>query len=364
MIPVYEPIIQPYIHHAIEALSSGWVSNYGKYIGLAETKLIEIQKTSFCILMSNGTVATDCLFYALKRKHPECSDVYLADNTFVSPYNCALRHFAPENIHILPINNKTLNVEMQSILDCKPNSCLLVVHSMSNIVNVEEIHRLRPDLIILEDNCEGFLGKYEDKPTGSSKHTLCSSISFYANKNITSGEGGAFLTNDEEIYKYICKVYSHGMTSTRYVHDVEAWNFRMTNVQAALLYGQLCDVEQVIHKKQSIFKRYDSLVSSLNNPNIESITMTSGSESSNWMYCLFLTTDKTYEDIESQCKKDGIEIRPMFYSVSHHAHLKAVDCSHLSHQVPISKKVIIVPSGPTLTLEQQTQILKVIANAI
>ena len=54
----------------------------------------------------------------------------------------------------------------------------------------------------------------------------------------------------------------------------------------------------------------------------------------------------------------------MFYSVSHHAHLKAVDCSHLSHQVPISKKVIIVPSGPTLTLEQQTQILKVIANAI
>ena len=65
----------------------------------------------------------------------------------------------------------------------------------------------------MEDNCEGNLGKYENIYSGTSESTLCSAVSFYANKILTTGEGGAFLTNDKNVYEYIKSIYSHGMTN-------------------------------------------------------------------------------------------------------------------------------------------------------
>jgi perosamine synthetase len=70
-------------------------------------------------------------------------------------------------------------------------------------------------------------------------------LSFYGNKIITTGEGGAFLTNEQNVYEYIKKVYSQGMSNIRYLHNVHAYNYRMTNIQAAFLYDQLNDIDSI-----------------------------------------------------------------------------------------------------------------------
>lgn len=358
MIPIYKPLIKPYINSAIDALQSEWISNYGKYIELANNKLKECIGVEYSILMSNGTLATEALLYSLKFKYPNIEDIYISDNLFISPYNCALRHFKPKNIHILPINEETLNLDTsdETLSKIKPNSCLFIVHNVGGITNVEEIGRKRPDLVIIEDNCEGFLGEYEGKKTGSSKYTLCSAISFYANKNITSGEGGAFFTNDQSVYDYMIKMYSHGMTSTRYVHDIPAWNFRMTNVQAALLYDQLCDIETIIGYKKDMFERYDKLIEMSKNKNIKKLTIYDNCKGSNWMYIVSINTSKSYIQLEKEMKDLGVEIRPMFYSVSYHPHLKDVDIIQKNNSN--TGLIIMLPSSPIITLNEQEKVIK------
>jgi perosamine synthetase len=359
-IPIYNPTIKPYINSAIEALQSGWISNYGKYIQLSNDLLKQLLNVNYCILMANGTLATESLFLSLKYKYPNITDIYISDHLFISPYNCALRHFKKENIHILPISNTTLNLDYgDEILDkIKPNSCLFIVHNVCGIFNFEYISRKRPDLIIIEDNCEGFLGEYENKKTGSSKATLCSAISFYANKNITSGEGGAFFTNDKDIYDYMCKVYSHGMTSTRYIHDIEAWNFRMTNVQAALLYDQLLDIENILNKKKILFERYNNLLIENNlQDKVTPIKIEENCKSSYWMYTVILNINFTYEEIESIMKTNEIEIRPMFYSVIYHKHLENVDISSLSNNKS-ENVIIMLPSSIDITYLEQEKVIK------
>jgi perosamine synthetase len=241
MIPIYQPYIENYKCSAIKAIESGWISNHGEYVEKATQKLKEILKVPYVILMSNGTVATHCLFKSLKFKHPEISKIYVPNNVYVAAWNSALMEYPIEYLEVLPIDEHTWNMkeDEELILSLEKNSALLVVHNLGNIINVPKIKRLRPDIIIVEDNCEGVFGYYEGVKSGCSNSSLCSSISFYGNKTITTGEGGAFITTDKIVYNYIKKIYSQGMSNERYIHDVHAYNYRMTNIQSAFLYDQL-----------------------------------------------------------------------------------------------------------------------------
>ena len=148
----------------------------------------------------------------------------------------------------MKIDYNTLNMDTQEdyIKSFEKDSCILIVHNYGNIINVPKLNRIRPDLIIIEDNCEGLFGKYENQYSGSYENTLCSAVSFYANKTLTTGEGGAFFTNDIDIYEYIKSIYSHGMTKQRYIHNNLAYNYRMTNIQAGFLYDQLEDLTHIL----------------------------------------------------------------------------------------------------------------------
>ncbi|MDB4507340.1 DegT/DnrJ/EryC1/StrS family aminotransferase, partial [bacterium] len=221
MIPIYVPFLQKYKKSAINAIEENWISNYGVNISNAEEKLCNILGVKYCILMNNGTAATHALFVALKHFHPSIKKIYVPNNVFIACWNCALMEYSHNEIEVLQTNNETLNMETteEYIQSLEKDSAILVVHNLGNVVNVPRLKRLRPDIIFLEDNCEGLFGKYENKYSGSYKDTFCSCASFYANKTLTTGEGGAFFTNNKEIYEFMRSTYSHGMTTTRYIHD-------------------------------------------------------------------------------------------------------------------------------------------------
>ena len=354
MIPIYKPFLNKYKKSAIKCIEDEWISNHGIYIDLASNKLSEILNIKYCILMNNGTAATQCLFKAIKFKYPNIKKIYIPNNVFVAPWNCGLMEFPNEIFAVMKMNNDTLNIDTSDeyLMSLDKNACIVIVHNLGNIINVPKIQRLRSDLIIIEDNCEGLFGKYENYFSGSK--SLCSSISFYGNKTITTGEGGAFLTNDFDIYKFIKNIYSHGMSNLRYIHDNLGYNFRMTNIEAGFLFDQLNDYELILNMKKNIFKNYDILFDDLFKENkIYKFKSEKDIEISYWMYNIVIPSIN-YNDIEKFLEYKNIQIRPLFYDIHCHKHLKNIKNQFENKFCEtISNFGLMLPSYPELTFEQQ-----------
>lgn len=363
MISIYRPQVTKYTDSAIRAIASGWISNHGEYVTLATSKLSSIVHSKFSILMSNGTCATHCLFLALKFKYPDINKIYVPSNAFVAAWNSVLMVYDISCIQPMKMDQQTWNIstEDEYILSIDRNSAVLIVHNLGNIINVPKLKRMRPDLVFVEDNCEGMFGKYEDTFAGMSDATLCSSCSFYGNKIITTGEGGAFFTQDIEIYEYIKSVHSHGMSNTKYLHTMHAYNYRMTNVQAAFLYDQLCDIDEILGNKCTLFSTYDSLLEKLVQQNkVSLIKRSEDTKRSPWMYSLrILNNSFTVEETTNFFLTHRVDIRPYFYPIDCHNHLNAVintdDTSYL-----LNKEVIMIPSSPSITFEEQKHVVSVV----
>lgn len=334
MIPIYEPIITKYTASAHKALDSGWISSQGEFIQKTTDKLRELLGIRHAVLMNNGTSATHMLFRALRYKYPDLERIYVPNNVFVAVWNTALYEYPPSMLEVLEMNAETLNMRVDEsyIRSLKPNSAVVVVHNVGNIVNVPRLQRIRPDLVFVEDNCEGFLGRYEGKYSGTA--SFCSAVSFFANKHITSGEGGAFFTNDEELYKYIHKSCHHGMTSERYKYDVLGYNYRMTNIQAALLYEQLLDIEYIFMRKQTVFRLYNMHLYEYA-PKQEPDT-----EHSYWMYTVILPPTP---DFQKRMAARGVDVRPFFYSIEDQLHLKSIPATS-----SLGVCAFMLPSSPML----------------
>jgi perosamine synthetase len=365
-IPIYTPQLENYKKGAIEAIESGWISNHGKYIELATMKLREILNVKHAILMSNGTLATHCLLLSLKFKHPEITTIYVPNNVYVAVYNCVLMEYSIDNVEVMRIDAETWNICMDEdyIKSLKPNSAMLIVHNLGNIVPVEKIKQMRSDIVLLEDNCEGIFGKYNGIFSGTSINSLCSSMSFYGNKTITTGEGGAFVTQHQDVYDYIKKVYSQGMSNIRYVHDVHAYNYRMTNIQAAFLYDQLNDIDTILKRKQEIFDIYTNLLDSLiKNNKIKLQKIDTNTIQAKWIYAIKIIS-KNMDNIEDTFNffiDHKIEIRPFFYPYHYHLHLKQIKChDDLEISKNLNKSIILIPSYPQITLNQQKFIVGII----
>ena len=367
MINIYEPNIQYYQTSAIDAIHSGWISNHGKYIQLATDKLKQILNSKYAILMANGTCATHAIFLALNFKYPNINKIYVPNNAYVAVWNSALMVYNIDQLEVMKmdINTWNINTDEEYIKSLDVGAAVLIVHNLGNIVNVPRLKKFRPDLIFIEDNCEGLFGKYENIFSGTSEDILCSSCSFYGNKIITTGEGGAFLTNHKDVYEYILKVYSQGMSSTRYLHDVHAYNYRMTNIQAAFLYDQLNDIENILNNKRKLFENYESRLFSLIQENkVKLFEKEMNTENSHWIFALRIVGNtKSIDETSAFFKDNGIDIRPFFYPINKHGHLSSIENTDKISTI-LNNEIIMIPSSPSITIEQQQKVVDTIRQFI
>jgi perosamine synthetase len=356
MINIYNPDISKYSSSAIKAINSGWISNLGENINLAKDKLKEIIRSNYVLLTSNGTTATHCLFMSLKYKYPNIKKIYVPNNVYVAVWNCVLMEYNIECIKVLKTDINTFNFNLNQLDNLEYGACLVIVHNVGNIIDTDYIHSKRPDLILVEDNCEGIFGKINGKFTGNCKNVLASSCSFYGNKTITTGEGGAFFTNDEDIYKYISKKINQGNTNKRYVHDLLGYNYRMTNIQAGFLYDQLNDIENILEKKRKVFNTYDILFKDLINDGKIIVPIGSNNcERACWIYTIRIKGIK-FEKISEFLKNENIDTRPFFYPIHIHDHLKDLKIDDLNSDI-LSNECMMIPSSPNLTNEEQVYIV-------
>ena len=361
MIPIYNSDIKKYTKEAINAIHSGWISNIGEYVELSTKKLCDVLQCSYSILVSNGTCATHCLFLALKFKYPEIKKIYVPNNAYVAAWNSVLMEYTADKIEVMKMNIDTWNIETSEeyIHTLDRGAAVLIVHNLGNIINVPRLKKVRPDLIFIEDNCEGVFGQYDTIYSGTS--SLCSSVSFYGNKILTTGEGGAFITNHKDVYDYIKKVYSQGMSETRYLHDVHGYNYRMTNIEAAFLYEQLNDIDTILENKRRIFDTYEVLLQPLiKEGKIKLSQKEEGTKPADWIFALRLVGNtKSIQETSDYFKSKKIDIRPFFYPIHKHKHLSSIVNNDEVSEL-LNKEIIMIPSSPTITVEEQTYIVVVI----
>lgn len=354
MIPVYKPYLpKEATKFAHEAIDSTWISSKGKFIHLVESQLEEIHsigdvRINTATVTNNGTSATHLVARLLHHEYPDIKKLIVPNNVYVAAWNAFL---FDKNFELVPVEadehtwNYDLDVLYESIEANDPRMTgVLVVHNLGNIVNVPKILRDWKGLALVEDNCEGLFGTYENYPSGSL--SLASSLSFFGNKNVTSGEGGAVIAQNNH-QSYLYKLRSQGQSQDRFIHDELGYNYRMTNVQAAILYGQLDAAEKIMELKRRCFALYKELLADIEE--VEFQASEKNTTHSDWMLGIKINGNKNFDELEKFFNSNYVDVRPMFYPINRHKHLKDIRCfGGTAVAEKLNKECVVLPSYPEL----------------
>jgi len=263
MIPQYRTYLdEKEIEGLIDVIKSGWVGE-GEKTKLFEEKIIDLIKTKYAISVSNGTIA---LFIALKALGIKINDeVILPDLTFIASANSILMAGAK---HVfVDVDKDSFNID-PSLIEEKitdKTKAIMTVHLYGKPAEMEKINKIakKNNIFVIEDAAEAFGAKYNDKPVGSLGDISC--FSFFANKNITTGEGGMITTNDDKLAKKCRIIKDQGRTKKgSHVHPYFGFNARFTDLQAAIGLAQLSKFNKILKIKKEHQALYESLL-----PNIE-----------------------------------------------------------------------------------------------
>jgi perosamine synthetase len=155
------------------------------------------------------------------------------------------------------------------------------------------------------------------------------------------------------------------MSSQKYLHDVHAYNYRMTNVQAAFLYEQLNDVENILDNKNKIFKNYELLLENLiKNKKIALFKKEENTENANWIFAIrIINNKKSIDETNEFFKINNIDVRPFFYPINKHKHLNEIENKDEVSEI-LNKEILMIPSSPNITIDEQSKVVKIIEKFI
>jgi perosamine synthetase len=231
---------------------------------------------------------------------------------------------------------------------------------MDTIMEVAEYH----GLYVIEDSAEAHGAEYKGRKVGSFGHVAC--FSFYGNKIITTGEGGMCLTNDEELAEKMKILRDHGMDpKKRYWHNMVGFNYRMTNLQAALGVAQLSKIERFIQEKRRIARLYTEELSS-----IEGITLhpeMPWAKCVYWLYSILIDEEKTgitRDKLAEKLQNYGVETRNLFYPLHEMPPYKKYANPSYPVSSSISRRGLSLPSSVKLSEEDIVFITQKIKEAI
>jgi len=357
MIPIYKPYLpKNSLKYAHEAVDSTWISSSGKFLEKATDLLSDYLGVKYIQLVNNGTSATHLVSKALFYNNPNIENIIMPNNVYVAAWNAFL-YDKEHSIILQDPDLSTWNIDTDSAIAIDDNTAVCFVHNLGNIINVPRFMRRHPGVICVEDNCEGLSGEYDGFKSGTK--SLASSLSFFGNKTITSGEGGAVVVADEDTYEYLKCVQGQGQSSRRYIHDHLGHNYRMTNIQASILTGQLEIISEIIEMKAEIFNFYRENLSS-----IEGISLQEREDDtthSNWMLSIRVHGSSGYDESAKFLFEKGVETRPMFYPASEHEHIKnskyVLLGSEKNAQI-LSRECIMLPSYPELSKRELVHIVE------
>lgn len=314
-IPVCEPLyLGNEEKYTLDAIQSRWISSAGDYIRKFEEQFSNFCGVKYGIATTSGTTA---LHLALK-----AVDVQEGDEIVIPDFTMVAVLFAVLYCRAKPVfvdaEPDTSNIDVRKIEEkiSPKTKAILPVHTYGHPVDMAPIIKLaeKYNLYIIEDAAEAHGAQYMDKKCGSIGHINC--FSFYANKIITTGEGGMIMTSDSDLADR-CRYYKNLCFPLRgrrdYVHEDLGYNYRMTNVQAALGVAQLENIDKFIERRRNNARLYNELLKDI--PGIQVPTEKEYARNVYWMYGVVINPEKfgkTRDELMENLREEGIDTRYFF----------------------------------------------------
>lgn len=365
-IPVCTPLLGGNeIKYVTNAVSTGWISSSGSYVTAFEEAFAKYCGVKYAVAVCNGTVAIHLALSAL--------GIGKGDEVIIPSFTMIATAFAVCYTGATPVfvdaDKDTFNIDVTKIEEkiTSKTKAIIPVHIFGNMCNMDEIERIakKHNLFIVEDSAEAHGAEYKGKKSGS--FSAIASFSFFANKNLTTGEGGMVVTNNEEYFKK-CKYFKNmcfPVDAPRvYLHDDIGFNYRMSNLHAAIGLAQVEKADEYREMRinnANLYMRYLSDV-----PGITFQKDEPDSLNVHWMNTIVI--DPTIyghnkDELIAHLKANNIDTRLLFQSMSKQKSLKDFGCD-CSGTYPVtdwlSDNGFYLPSASSLTEEQ----IKYICNVI
>lgn len=344
--PVSQPAIgEKEIAYVTDAVRSGWVSSIGRYIEEFEKSFAGFCGSKFALAVSNGTTALHLALVSAGIK--ALDEVIIPDLTFVATAN-AVTYTGARAVPV-DIDPNTLCMDIGSLESAiTPRTrAIIPVHLYGHAAKMDELMSVarRHRLLVIEDAAEAHGAEYKGQRVGSIGD--CGVFSFYGNKVITSGEGGMITTDNADLYSKAKLLRDHAMSpQKRYWHTEIGFNYRMTNLQAALGVAQMERIHEFLERRQLIMRWYRTFIGS--DPKLRLNYEEPDTKNVYWMICLEIAglTDAPRSVLMSKLREVGVDTRPYFYPISDMPMYQRAD-TPVAHAV--SQRGMNLPSYTDLT---------------
>lgn len=339
-----------------ECIDTNWISFEGPFVKRFEEGMAKLTHRKFGVAVSNGSVALDTAIIALKIG--EGDEVIMPDFTIMSCAAPIVRAGAkPVLIDADPLtwNMKVEDIEAKIT---KKTKAIMVVHIYGLPVDMDPVSALaeKYHLAIIEDAAEMHGQTYKGRPCGSLG--TISTFSFYPNKHITCGEGGMVVTDDAELAER-CQLARNLFFSPkkRYVHEELGYNFRMTNLQAAIGCAQLERIDETVVKKRHIGHLYNELLKDVEGIQ-KPVEKTEYADNIYWVYGIVLddSVKVNAEEFMKRLGAEGIGCRGFFWGMHEQPVFKKMhlfDGESYPNAERLARRGLYIPSGLNLTDDDQ-----------
>jgi perosamine synthetase len=295
-----------------ECLRSTWISSNGPFIGKFEASIAAYTNTRHAIATCNGTVALHLALTGLGIGPGD--EVIVPSLTFVATANAVVYCGATPVFADSEADTWCLSVESVARLLSPRTRAIIPVHLYGHPCDMGPLLELaqRHGLWIIEDCAEALGATYNGSPIGS--FGTVATFSFYGNKLVTTGEGGMVVTNNDALAERVRLLRGQGMDpQRRYWHPMIGYNYRLTNVAAALGLAQMERIEQLLADRKQIAAWYQQRLANL--PFLVLPVEAGGASSAFWMYSILTPDNDWRERMMADLAEKGIETRPFFYPI-------------------------------------------------
>lgn len=356
-IPIYQPDLtgneKTYVN---ECIDSSWISSRGRFVNEFETRFATRIGIENAATVSNGTVALHLALMALGIGPGD--EVIVPTLTYIASAN-AVAYTGATPVFVDSIRN-TWQIDPEAVRrSITPRTrAIMPVHLYGQSCDMDALSAIAQEhrLFIIEDCAEAFGTMYKGKHVGTFGDI--STFSFFGNKTITTGEGGMVVSNDKTLIERARHLKGQGLAAHReYWHDVVGYNYRMTNIQAAIGLAQLERADEFISRKRTLAERYRTTLSELP---IECQAEAPDTVHSYWMFSILVEHANQRDELRRHLANASIETRPLFYpmhtmpmySRNYRKHIVAED---------LAWRGINLPSWPGLKEEQIVKITTTIS---
>ena len=360
MIPVNEPVLdgneRKYLNQCID---TGWISSEGPFVGEFERRFAERVRRKHAVAVCNGSAALEAAVAAL--------DIGPGDEVLMPTFTIISCASAITRLGAIPVlidcDPRTWNMDPVSIEAriTARSKAIMVVHIYGLPVDMHPVLDIarRHSLLVIEDAAEMIGQTYHGRPCGS--FGALSTFSFYPNKHVTTGEGGMIVMDDDALAARCRSLRNLALEGPRrFVHQELGWNFRMTNMQAAVGLAQLERLDEFVARKRRIFSRYLELLDGVAGLQLP-VPRTDYAENVNWVFGTVIEDSVPFDAVEAMARlaKLGVGTRPFFWPMHEQPVFRKMGMFEGERHPAaerIARRGFYLPSGLALTDEQMRRV--------